>query len=81
VDPVPVISKPRLLAGTISQVCAWAVTSTSKKLFATLTGAVVKTPLTVGWVLKVTVPSFQDVVASAKLSVPPVTTLSTYTRK
>jgi hypothetical protein len=71
VPPVPVISRPRLLAGFEIHACTSLVTLTSTTVFAVVTPVKAKgVPAVVGWVFQVTRLSVQGEVTSVKFSVP-----------
>jgi hypothetical protein len=80
VPPVPAISMPKLAPGLTSQLLTNAVTSTSRKVLAVLTGALANDGLVEG-PGEVTPVSSHEAVTWEKVSDPPAMTLSTYTRK
>jgi hypothetical protein len=71
VPPVPVISRPKFVAGFAIHACTWLVTLTSTTEFAVVTPIKVKgVPAVVGCVLKVTAFSVQGEVTRVKFSAP-----------
>jgi hypothetical protein len=76
--PVPVISRPKFVAGLEIQPCTWLVTLTTTNVPAVLTLADANgAPAVVGCVAKVTEFSFHNEVTWVKFSEPPAVTLST----
>jgi hypothetical protein len=71
VPPVPVISRPKFVAGFAIHACTWLVTLTSTTEFAVLTPIKVNgLPAVVGCVPNVTALSVQGEVTRVKFSVP-----------